>query len=130
MLSAGAYAAIFVAYEAVEQAAYTGSSLTPNPTSTVQKCPPVPTSGEFTPTVTPTSTPTRTSVRGPGQRRCSKTAAIRNELHKIGTETAFETVFGPIRFDGAGQNKHTALITRVQFGGFEIIYPPEHKTRN
>jgi branched-chain amino acid transport system substrate-binding protein len=120
MLSAGAYAAISVAYEAVARAAYKESGLAPNPTST----PGGPTS---TIAVAPS---TCTPVGGPGERRCPDRSALRDALREMGIETAFETIFGPIQFDGTGQNNHTALITQVQSGSIEIIYPPEQKTGN
>ena len=34
------------------------------------------------------------------------------------------TPFGPIQFDGSGQNQHPLMITQVQGGQFRIVYPP------
>jgi branched-chain amino acid transport system substrate-binding protein len=35
------------------------------------------------------------------------------------------TSFGPVRFDANGQNQHEVLITQVQGGRYQVVYPPE-----
>jgi branched-chain amino acid transport system substrate-binding protein len=35
------------------------------------------------------------------------------------------TPFGPVRFDANGQNQHEVLITQVQGGRYQVVYPPE-----
>ncbi|MBI3980178.1 MAG: ABC transporter substrate-binding protein [Chloroflexi bacterium] len=40
-----------------------------------------------------------------------------------------ETLFGPIRFDHRGQNRHPVLLTQVIDGQFVTVYPEEHRVR-
>jgi branched-chain amino acid transport system substrate-binding protein len=35
------------------------------------------------------------------------------------------TPFGPIKFDGNGQNPHPVMITQVQDGQYRVVYPPD-----
>jgi branched-chain amino acid transport system substrate-binding protein len=35
------------------------------------------------------------------------------------------TPFGPIKFDGNGQNPHPVMITQVQGGQYRVVYPPD-----
>jgi branched-chain amino acid transport system substrate-binding protein len=35
------------------------------------------------------------------------------------------TPFGPIKFDGSGQNPHPVMITQVQGGQYRVVYPPD-----
>ncbi|HEX7055940.1 MAG TPA: ABC transporter substrate-binding protein [Bacilli bacterium] len=46
---------------------------------------------------------------------------IRDSLSKLQMDTAF----GPIKFDEKGQNNHPVIITQVQNGKFETVYPKE-----
>lgn len=46
---------------------------------------------------------------------------IRNALAK----TDVMTLFGPVKFDGTGQNDHSMVITQVQNGQFVTVYPKD-----
>jgi branched-chain amino acid transport system substrate-binding protein len=48
--------------------------------------------------------------------------AIRDAIHNIDIP---ETPFGPIKFDARGQNAHPLLITQVQGGQYEVVWPLE-----
>ena len=47
-------------------------------------------------------------------------AAIRDAVRALDLP---ETTFGPIRFDERGQNAHPVLITQVQNGQYEVVWP-------
>jgi len=36
-----------------------------------------------------------------------------------------KTAFGPVKFDGNGQNQHEVLITQVHGGKYHLVYPPD-----
>jgi branched-subunit amino acid ABC-type transport system permease component/ABC-type branched-subunit amino acid transport system substrate-binding protein len=51
--------------------------------------------------------------------------AIRNEIRNTNTDS----IFGPIRFDEAGQNDHPVAITQVLGGRFVTVWPPSVAVR-
>jgi branched-chain amino acid transport system substrate-binding protein len=111
MLGAEAYAAIQVAYAAIEKAAQA---------STVMESRPVPVPEACTPMPTPLSTPTCMPTRETGQRGCLESRSIRDGLLRVDVKT----VFGPVRFDYSGQNAHPVLITEVQSRTLKTIIAP------
>jgi branched-chain amino acid transport system substrate-binding protein len=56
------------------------------------------------------------------QANAAEPAAIRDALKAIDLP---ETPFGPIKFDGRGQNPHQVLMTQVQGGQYRVVYPPD-----
>ena len=139
MLSAEAYAAIQVAYGAIEQAARQGGAPTAAPTSTraactrvpvvdgctplpiAEGCTPVPAPKEPAGTATLMPTPSCASIVGGKQRGCPKAQAIRDALSKVD----MDTIFGHVRFDARGQSQHTGWITQAQCGALVSVPPPE-----
>ena len=51
--------------------------------------------------------------------------AIRDALKNIDLP---QTTFGPVKFDARGQNQHPVLVTQVQKGKYEIVYPKDVST--
>jgi branched-chain amino acid transport system substrate-binding protein len=56
------------------------------------------------------------------QANSAQPSAIRDALKTINLP---ETAFGPIKFDGHGQNPHPVLITQVLNGEYKVVYPSE-----
>jgi branched-chain amino acid transport system substrate-binding protein len=51
-----------------------------------------------------------------------ESAKIRDAIKNLNLSS---TPFGPIRFDANGQNQHEVLITQVQGGRYQVVYPVE-----
>jgi branched-chain amino acid transport system substrate-binding protein len=49
-------------------------------------------------------------------------AKIRDAIRNLNLTS---TPFGPIRFDGGGQNQHPVLITQVQGGKYRVVFPQD-----
>jgi branched-chain amino acid transport system substrate-binding protein len=47
--------------------------------------------------------------------------AIRDAIRKV----ELQTPFGPVKFDGKGQNAHPVIITQVQEGKYKAVWPPD-----
>jgi branched-chain amino acid transport system substrate-binding protein len=60
------------------------------------------------------------AVRAINDAKSLDSAKIRDALKTLNLNM---TPFGPIKFDGNGQNQHPVMITQVQSGQYRVVYP-------
>jgi branched-chain amino acid transport system substrate-binding protein len=61
------------------------------------------------------------AVRAINDAKSLDSAKVRDALRNLNLNM---TPFGPIKFDGGGQNQHPVMITQVQGGQYRVVYPP------
>ena len=61
------------------------------------------------------------AVRAISDAKSLDSAKVRDALRNLNLNM---TPFGPIKFDGSGQNQHPVMITQVQGGQYRVVYPP------
>lgn len=61
-----------------------------------------------------------TAVQAMSNAKSVEPAKVRDAIRKLDLEAS---PFGPVRFDSAGQNQHTVLITQIQGGKYVVVYP-------
>jgi branched-chain amino acid transport system substrate-binding protein len=61
------------------------------------------------------------AVRAINDAKSLDSAKVRDALKNLNLTM---TPFGPIKFDGNGQNQHPVMITQVQGGQYRVVYPP------
>jgi len=61
------------------------------------------------------------AVRAINDAKSLDSAKVRDALKNLNLNM---TSFGPIKFDGSGQNQHPVMITQVQGGQYRVVYPP------
>lgn len=64
----------------------------------------------------------QTAAHAIREARSTESAKIRDALSKLNLPS---TPFGPIRFNGNGQNQHPVMVTQIQGGQYKSVYPPD-----
>ena len=64
----------------------------------------------------------RSAARAISDARSMESAKIREAMTTLHLAV---TPFGPIKFDGNGQNQHPVMVTQIQGGQYRVVYPPD-----
>ena len=61
-----------------------------------------------------------TAAQAMNNARSLEPAKVRDAIRNLDLKTS---PFGPVKFDSTGQNHHVVLITQIQGGKYEVVYP-------
>jgi branched-chain amino acid transport system substrate-binding protein len=61
-----------------------------------------------------------TAAQAMNNAKSLESAKVRDAIRNLDMKTS---PFGPVKFDSTGQNHHVVLITQIQGGKYEVVYP-------